>query len=222
MRVLIISGEARLAQSIYQYLAGENYSCEIADNTEGGKRVIEHSNFECIILDISISEDNGLTFLKDLRKNRKREGVIVLSGKKSTGEAIISLKLGADDYMSEPLDLGELSARIESIIRRKYLIDFAEIRFKSLIVDTLSRKVTIDNNEISLTKAEYDILLLLLVNRGRVIRKEEMAVRLTGQTDVYLYNFDILYTHIKNLKRKLSTLGQCIKTIYATGYCITE
>ncbi|MBX3257728.1 MAG: response regulator transcription factor [Chitinophagaceae bacterium] len=222
MRVLIISQETKLAQSIYRHLVHENYICKIVYNVEDGKHMIGNFNFECILLDISISKDDGLNFLQEARKSKKKEGIIVLSGKKTTDEAIHSLKLGADDYMAEPLHLGELSARIEAVIKRKYLNNDTEIRFKDMAVNTLSRKVTIGNNKIGLTKAEYDILLLLLINSGRVISKEEIAERLTGQTDIYLYNFDILYTHIKNLKKKLSLLGQYIKTIYGIGYCIME
>ena len=222
MRVLIMNQDEKLAQNIYRHLVRKNYRCKIVHNAEDGKHMIANSNFECILLDINIRKGNGLDFLKDVRKSRKKEGVIILSGKKSADEAIRSLKLGADDYMAEPLHLGELSARIEAVIRRKYLNNDTEMRFKSMTVNISSRKVTIDNNQISLTKAEYDILLLLLINSGRVVSKEEMAERLTGQTDIYLYNFGILYTHIKNLKRKLLSLGQYLKTIYGTGYCISE
>lgn len=221
MRLLIIDQEAKFARRICKYLEDENYRCEIAYTLEDGKRMIEHSNFECILLNISISEDNGLNFLKDLRKNRKKEGVIVLSEKKSVEETITSLTLGADDYLTKPIHLAELSARIKAIIRRKYS-DLEKIRFRNLIIDTLARAATIDDKKINLTRSEYELLLLLVINKGRVISKEEIAARLSGQSAVYLYNFDVLYTHIKNLKRKLLPAGINIETIYASGYILSE
>ena len=135
MRVLIISQETKLAQNIYRHLVHEHYSCKIVYNVEDGKHMIGNFSFECILLDISISKDNGLNCLKDIRKSRKKECVIVLSGKKNTDEAISALKLGADDYMAEPFHLGELSARVEAVIKRKYLNNDTVIRFKNMTVN---------------------------------------------------------------------------------------
>lgn len=214
--------EEELAKSIYQSLVQENYSCELAYNIVDGKRMIENHHFDCILLDISISEDSGLTFLKDLRKEKKMMGVIILSVEKSIEHTITSLKFGADDYLVKPIHLAELSARIEAIIRRKYLNNNEEIRFQNLKMNTLSRIVTIDEKEIILTRTEYQLLLILLINKGRVVSKEEIAERLSGQSAIYLYNFDILYTHIKNLKKKLLSVGKCIRTVYGAGYMLSE
>jgi len=222
MAVLIIEEDRQAAKDIYNYLAQHNCLCKIANSIADAKRMIENENFDCIILDIDISSDAGTIFLKDLRREMKIEGVITLSRNTSPESAIIALNLGADDYLAKPIHLGELSARIEAIMRRKYLNDKEQIVFKNLKMNTLSRTVTVDDNKVNLTKTEYELLLLLIINKGRVISKEEIAARLSGQSAVYFYNFDILYTHLKNLKRKLLSSGQYIKTVYATGYIFSD
>jgi len=219
MKLLIIEEEGQLAKSISQYLMQERYICDIAHTIAEGKLLIDRSNYDCIILNPG---DAGLPFLKDLRKERNTAGIIIISERNTVTDTITSLKLGADDFMPKPIHLDELNARIEALIRRKYLYNNDAIPFRNLRLNTLSKTVTIDDKEIDLTKSEYGILFLLLIKKGLVVTKEEIAVYLSGQSDVYFYNFDILYTHIKNLKKKLFPIGNCIRTIYGTGYKLLE
>jgi len=221
VKILIIE-EEQFAQSICQYLANENYACEIVNNTIDGKRRIENFRYDCIVLSNGASDDSGLTFLNDLKKYRKTEGIIILAEKKSSEYAAVLLNLGADDYLAKPFHPAELSARIRSVIRRKNADNNDEIRFGNLKINTLSRIVSVDDKKINLTRTEYNLLIILIINRGRAVAKEEIAQRLTGQSAVYLYNFDILYTHVKNLKRKLLTAGDYIKNVYATGYILSD
>ena len=150
------------------------------------------------------------------------DGVIIISARNAVEDKITSLKLGADDYLSKPFHLAELSARIEAVIRRRYLDGVNEIVFQDLKIDTLARAAFVDGKDVSLTKTEYELLLFLFINRGRVITKNAIAEHLSGQSAMYLDNFDIIYAHVKNLKKKLLSMGNCIKTIYGTGYKFSE
>lgn len=218
MKILIVEDENGLAQSILQYLQKENYVCEIASNVQEGREKMEYFDYDCILLDIMLPGGSGLTLLEELKQDKKLDGVIIISAKNSLEDRIFSLKAGADDYLSKPFHLAELSARVQSVIRRRQLNGSNEISFQDLKIDTLAKTVFVAEEEISLTKTEFDLLLFLVMNKGRVISKNAIAEHLSGQSAMYFDNFDIIYTHIKNLKKKLSSMGGSIKTVYGTGY----
>ena len=222
MKILIVEDEIHLAKSIQQYLQRENYLCEIASTIEEGRKMMDDFTYDCILLDINLPEGSGLTLLKELKQDKKMDGVIIISARNSVEDKIASLKLGADDYMSKPFHLAELSARIEAVIRRRYLNGTSKIVFKNMEIDTLSRMAFVDGKDVNLTKTEFELLLFLFINRWRVISKNAIAEHLSGQSAMYLDNFDIIYAHVKNLKKKLLSMGNCIKTIYGTGYKFTE
>lgn len=222
MKILIVEDEIQLAKSIRQYLQRESYLCEIAMNIEEGRKMMDNFTYDCILLDINLPGGSGLTLLKELKLDKKMDGVIIISARNSVEDKITSLKLGADDYLSKPFHLAELSARIEAVIRRRYLNGESELFFQDLKIDTLARMVFIRSEDVNLTKTEYELLLFLFINRGRVITKNAIAEHLSGQSAMYLDNFDIIYAHVKNLKKKLLSMGNCIKTIYGTGYKFSE
>jgi len=218
MKILIVEDEIELSKSISQYLQRENYLCEVAMNIVEGRKMMDNFTYDCILLDINLPGGSGLALLKELKQDKKMDGVIIISAKNSLEDKITLLKLGADDYLSKPFHLAELSARIEAVIRRRYLNGESELVFQDLKIDTLARTAFVNGEDTNLTKTEYELLLFLFINRGRVITKNAIAEHLSGQSAMYLDNFDIIYAHIKNLKKKLLSIGNCIKTIYGTGY----
>lgn len=218
MKILVVEDEIQLAKSIQQYLQRENYLCEIASDIDEGRQLIEDFDYDCILLDINLPKGNGLTLLKELKQDKKTDGVIIISARDSLEDKVLSLKLGADDYLAKPFHLAELSARIEAVIRRRYLQGESFMRYDELVIDTMARSALVEGEQISLTKTEYELLLFLMINKGRVITKNAIAEHLLGRSAVYLDNFDIIYAHVKNLKKKLLSMGGCIKTIYGTGY----
>lgn len=222
MKILIIEDEQSLAESIRQYLQKEDYLCEIAGTVQEGREKIEYFDYDCILLDITLPGGSGLQLLEELKQDGKQDGVIIISAKNSVEDKIASLKLGADDYLAKPFHLAELSARVESVIRRRYLQGKNEIVFQDLKIDIPAKAVFVEDTSVSLTKTEYDLLLFLLINKGKVVTKNAIAEHLTGESAMYIGNFDIIYTHVKNLKKKLSSMGSCIKTIYGTGYKLSE
>lgn len=222
MKILIIEDEPDLAGSIRQYLQNERYLCEVVSNVQEGREKIEYFDYDCIVLDIMLPGGSGLTLLEELKRDKKQDGVIIVSAKDSVDDKVESLKLGADDYLAKPFHLAELSARIDSIIRRRLLNGSNEIIFGDIRADVSGKTAFVNEKEISLTKTEFDLLLFFLMNKGRVISKNAIAEHLSGASAIYLDNFDIIYSHVKNLKKKLGKAGRMIKSIYGTGYKLSE
>ncbi|MEO8583867.1 MAG: response regulator transcription factor [Flavitalea sp.] len=220
MKILIIEDEKELSSNMAGYLSGENYTCEIADNLKTATAKIESYDYDCILLDISLPDGNGLQILKQLNVHNRTEGVIIISAKNAIDDRITGLKLGADDYLSKPFHLSELSARISSLIRRRRFGGNKVLTIGELSLDTEGKTVTVNNSFIDVTRKEYDLLLYLLINKNRVISKNAIAEHLSNGEAGYFDNFDFIYTHIKNLKKKLS-LGGCkdyIRSVYGMGY----
>src|ERR1700733_8003549 len=145
MRILIIEDERELSQSIVAYLKRENYHCDIADKVSEGLYKMEAYDYDCIVLDISLPDGNGLRILKELKANKRSEGVIVISARDSLDDRVTGLNLGADDYLSKPFHLSELNARIPAIIRRKKFQGNKVLVHNELTIDLLAKTVTVNN-----------------------------------------------------------------------------
>jgi DNA-binding response OmpR family regulator len=216
MKILVIEDEAELALSISSYLEGENYVCEVAATFNKAYDCISMFHYDCILLDIMLPGGDGLKLLEELKKEKKQDGVIIISAKDSLEDKVAGLKLGADDYLPKPFHLSELGARIFSVIRRKQFDNSNKIEMNELMIDLLSKTVLVHNEQVVLTKTEFDLLLFLIGNKNRVVSKAAVAEHLSGDMANMMDNFDFIYSHIKNLKRKLTEASckEYIKTIY--------
>jgi DNA-binding response OmpR family regulator len=146
--------------------------------------------------------------------------VIIISAKNSLDDKVTGLEIGADDYITKPFHLSELNARLESIIRRKNFSGSNEIVFDKLVVNVAEKDVRVNNQSITLTKKEYDLLLYFLSNINRVVTKESIAEHLWGEEIGSAGSLDFIYSHIKNLRKKLMDKGanDYIQAIYGMGY----
>ena len=221
MKILIVEDEEELAYDISSYLSGENYLCEIASTYQQAKEKIALYNYDCILLDLMLPKGaDGLKLLENPEHQNKQQGIIIISAKNSLEDKIKGLKIGADDYLAKPFHLAELSARIYSLIRRKQFDHTNLLIQNELMVDLLAKSVKVNEITLTLTKKEYDLLLLFLGNKNKVISKNALAEHLSGDIADMFENQDFVYAHIKNLKRKLADAGcqPYLKTIYGTGY----
>lgn len=220
MKILIIEDEKELSKSIVTYLKQENYLCEIASDFKTAMDKTESFDYDCILLDISLPDGNGLTVLKELKANKKTDGVIIISAKNSIDDRIAGLNLGADDYLAKPFHLSELSARISAVIRRRRFDGNKIIVLNEITIDTVAKMVAIHHIGLDLTRKEYDLLLYLVSNKNRVISKNAIAESISGEGADLYDNFDFIYAHMKNLKKKLTAAGceDYIKSIYGMGY----
>lgn len=220
MKVLIIEDEKELARSIVQYLRQESYVCELAHTVKEANEKILLFEYDCILVDISLPDGNGLSIIKTLKEANKLDGVIIISAKNSLDDRILGLNLGADDYLPKPFHLSELGARVSAIIRRKRFDGNNEIKAHELSIDLLGKTTRVNGDMIDLTRKEYDLLLFLLSNKNRVVSKNAIAEHLSGDDAEVFDNFDFIYAHMKNLKKKLAEAGSedYIKTVYGLGY----
>lgn len=220
MKILIIEDETELSATIAAYLSEESYLCEFASSLPEATEKIDAYSYDCILLDLMLPGGDGLKILELLKLQNKQEGVIIISAKNAIEDKIKGLQIGADDYLSKPFHLSELAARIYSVIRRKQFGNANIIRIHELQIDLLAKTILVNDTPITLTRKEYDLLLLFIGNRNRVISKSALAEHLSGDVADMLDSYDFVYAHIKNLKKKLSDAGceNYIKTIYGTGY----
>src|SRR5216684_6746850 len=119
MKLLIVEDEKALCDSIVSYLKQESFICDTAEGYASAIEKTDLYDYDCILLDINLQDGNGLELLKELKTNRKADGVLIISARNSLEDKVTGLQLGADDYLSKPFHLSELSARVTAIIRRK-------------------------------------------------------------------------------------------------------
>ncbi|HTI07331.1 MAG TPA: response regulator transcription factor [Puia sp.] len=220
MKLLVIEDEPSLLESIIQYFHQEKFVCETAGSLHEGIRKIEDFQYDCIILDINLPGGSGLQLLKYLRQNKKGDGVIIISARDSLDDRIAGLDLGADDYLTKPFHLSELNARVKALIRRKYAEGSSTMELGILKADLPSRTIKAAGQQISLSKIEYDLLLFLMTNKNRVVSRRAIAEHIYDGPSEQVPSFDFIYSHIKNLKRKLKEKGcnEIIQTVYGLGY----
>lgn len=219
MKILVIEDEIKLAESIHEYFE-KQYKVETASTFSEAANKIRNYDYDCILLDLMLPDGNGLNILKMLKEDNKTEGVIIISAKNSLEDKIEGLELGADDYLPKPFHLSELAARISSIIRRRKFQGRNTVQINDLTIDTDAKTVSCNGNLIDLTRKEYDLLIFLSVNKNRVISKDAIAEHISGEQADFLDNYDIIYAHIKNLKKKLTASGaeDHLKSVYGMGY----
>jgi DNA-binding response OmpR family regulator len=220
MKILIIEDEKVIRESIVTYMTDERYLCEIAVDYMSALEKIELYEYDCILLDITLPGGNGLSLLKELKSMNRLDGVLIISARNAIDDRVGGLNLGADDYLTKPFHLSELSARVASIIRRKQFDGNNEVLFNEISIDTFAKTVEISHKPLDLTRREYDLLLFLVSNKNRVISKNAIAEHLWGDDMDAIDNFDFIYTHIKNLRKKLTDVGcqDYIHSMYGMGY----
>ena len=223
MKLLIIEDEKELSDSICIYLNSESFICETAYDFAVAMEKIALYDYTCIILDITLPGGNGLEILKELKANNKSDGVLVISAKNSVDDKVYGLKTGADDYLAKPFHLSELGARVDAIIRRKTFGGKNIMVIGELSINIPDKTADVKGKPIDLTRMEYDLLLYFTGNKNKVISKGAMAEHLWGDDMDLAGNYDFLYTHIKNLRKKLQQSGcpDYIKSVYGLGYKFT-
>jgi DNA-binding response OmpR family regulator len=220
MKILVIEDEKDLRESIIAYLKQEGYICEAAANFKEAMNKILVYKYDCIIVDIVLPGGSGLDLIKELKKSAREGGVIIISANNSVDDKIKGLEMGSDDYLTKPFHLSELNARVKSIIRRWNFKGNTEIKFNEIKILPESHEVFINENILALTIKEYDLLLFFISNKGKVIPKDSIAEHLWGDNMDQADSFEFIYTHIKNLRKKLIQMGcsDYINTVYGIGY----
>ena len=220
MKILIVEDEPALRELIQRSLEKERYITEVAPDYDTAIEKVEVYDYDCILLDIMLPGGNGLDLLKHLKDLRKKENVIVISAKDSLEDKILGLELGADDYLSKPFHLAELNARVKSVLRRKHRDGEHAIVLGNVRLLPDSFQVWINNEQLELSRKEYDILHYFMNRPNRMVNKNTLAESVWGDHIDQVDNFDFIYAQIKNLRKKLKNHQASIeiKAVYGFGY----
>jgi DNA-binding response OmpR family regulator len=224
MKLLIVEDEKGLSDNIVGFLNNKDYLCEQAFTCCDAVMKVGVYDYDCVLLDLMLPDGNGLEVLRQIKKRNTDTGIIIVSAKGSTDDVVTGLELGADDYIAKPFNLTELAMRVFALLRRRNFTGSNMLVSHEVEIDLLSKTVKVNDMAVELTKSEYELLLFLISNKNRVVSKTAIAEHLTGEMADDLDNFNFVFAHIKNLKRKLSS-AHCvdhIKTLYGTGYKWTE
>lgn len=220
MKLLIIEDNLELLKSISESLTAENFLCEKAEDFFTAIEKVNMYNYDIVIVDINLPGGSGLEIIREMKKINTESGVIVISARISLDNKIEGLELGADDYITKPFDMAELIARVKALLRRRNFSGFNQVSIGEITIYTDSREVFVKGIKIELTKSEYDILLFFFSNHGRVITRESLAEHIWGDNMDLADSFDFIYSHIKNLRKKITSceVTDPIKAVYGIGY----
>jgi DNA-binding response OmpR family regulator len=220
MKVLIIEDEQELLYEIKSYLEKEDFICEVADTYNSASEKLSVYHYDIVLIDIVLPGGTGLDLIKTLKKIKQDTGILIISAKNSLDDKLSGLDLGADDYITKPFHLAELNSRIKSVLRRRKFNGAMEIVHNEIRINPDNKTVYINDKEIQLTKKEYELLNFFIANKNRLLTKESIAEHLWGDNIDLADNFDFIYTHINNLRKKIMAAGgtDYLLTIYGMGY----
>ncbi len=226
-RLLLIDDDEALAGPLAQYLARFDLQLHAVTRPSAALARLAGERFDALILDGMLPEMDGFEFCRQLRAGSepcRDMPVLMLTARGDLTDRVVGLELGADDYLAKPFEPRELAARLQTILRRTRLAPPAaaapqpahRLRFDGLEIDTARREVTVARGRVELTGTEYELLLMLARERGRVVSRDDILNRLRGQeAELYTRAVDIL---VSRLRRKLEPLA-ALKTLRNAGYC---
>jgi DNA-binding response OmpR family regulator len=220
MKLLLVEDEPALRSTLLDALRQGGYVVEVAPGFDQAYEKIKLYTYDCVLLDLTLPDGNGLDLLRALKADGSKAGVLIITARDAIEDKVAGLDLGADDYLIKPFHLSELNARLRAIIRRRQFQGQHHIVFRDLLVWPEQAEVLVRGEPVPLTRKEYDLLLYLLANPGRILTKEAIAEHLCGDTVDTADSFDFIYTHLKNLRKKLQEKGadNYIRTMYGVGY----
>ena len=220
MKILLIEDEPALRRDLLDFLEEQDFLCEWAATYPEAREKLRLYAYDVVLLDITLPGGNGLDLLHLLKQAHPETGVLIISAKNSLPDKLTGLDRGADDYMTKPFHFEELNARINALLRRRSFQGTSLVNFHELQIDTQAKSVRAGGQMLELTRKEYELLLYLVVNKNRVVSRPAIAEHLWGDHYDAADNYDFVYVHINNLRKKLSTCGipDYIRTVYGMGY----
>ena len=212
LNILIVEDEQAIANLIYVNLSDEGYQCTCAFDGKQGADLIEKENYDLILLDIMLPEIDGYELLEYVKP--LGTPVIFITAKSAVSDRIKGLKLGADDYLVKPFQIGELLARVEAVLRR-YGKSEKQLAFADVFINIESRQVTKADQIIDLTVKEFDLLVELVRNKNVALYRERLYEKVWGEE--FIGETRTLDSHIQRLRKKLEWEDR-IKTVFRIGY----
>ena len=214
--ILIIEDNKELADMLCDFLRAENYMVSVAQNAEKGLALYEKYGARLVVLDIMLPGKDGFYILEKIRA-KSNTPVLIVSAKTGKDDKLVGLDLGADDYMEKPYDIDIMLAKIRGIFKRRYSLD--ELIDDDLRINKINKTIVKNDAEIEMTEKEFELLVLLIENKGRTLSKEYLFNTVWGSDSES--EQQTLTVHIKRLREKIEKdpkKPQRILTVWGVGY----
>lgn len=217
MKILVVEDTAKLAKYVKQMLEEEAYLVDVVEDGVSGERRILSGNYDAVVLDIMLPEQDGITTCKNIRAKGNTTPILMLTARGEVEDRIEGLDSGADDYLIKPFAMEELLARLRALLRRPTVTVDEKITVQDVVIDCASREVWVGDKAISLTLKEYAILEYLMRKVGTVVTREQLIDHCWDFAYSAFSNITDVY--IKQLRQKLGkNHDQYIKTVRGVGY----
>ena len=222
--VLIVEDEKLLSESIVQYLNRSNIAFTQAYTYNSAINKMSAFDYDCIIIDIGLPDGSGIDLITYIKKKKIEAGLIIISARNSLEDKLEGFTTGADDFLVKPFHLSELNARINAIIRRKKFDGKETLDFNEISIELQNKTVFVNEKKINLTKKELELLVYFISNNSKIITKDAIAYSLWKNNADLAISSEIIYTHIKNLRKKLVENGakDYVHAVYGIGYKFGE
>lgn len=222
MNVLIVEDEKSLANELAVFLRSENFLCDLAFTGREASEKIAVNLYDFILLDIGLPDYNGLDLINEAKNNGSEASFIVITARGAVEDKVKGLDLGADDYLAKPFALIELLSRLNAVARRKFRVESQDIVLGEFLMQMQSRKMLCHGNEVELTRKEFDLLQYLVLNKGKVLNRQQLYEHIWGNILDDQYDSNFIDVHIKNTRKKLNQHAPSpwLETVRGVGYRI--
>ncbi|WP_142846468.1 response regulator transcription factor [Telmatospirillum sp. J64-1] len=218
MRTLLVEDNRSLAESLEQSLTGLGLAVDHVSAVSDAIELLEAVEFDLAVLDLNLTDGDGLDILRHVRQRNMRVAVLILTARSGIKDRVLGLDLGADDYLAKPFDLDEFEARIRALSRRLQSNPSPVIELGRLRFDTVTRDIVIEGAQLDLPARERALFAALIRRPGKVVLKEQLVQQLSSYKDELAPSVVELYVH--RLRRRLAGSGVTLKTIRGLGYIL--
>ncbi len=218
MRLLLVEDDTMIGESVLDLLRDEGYAVDWVRDGDIALSVLENEHYDLVVLDLGLPRCDGLTVLKILRERKDRTPVLVATARDAIVQRIEGLDTGADDYLVKPYDLGEMLARIRSLVRRSVGRAEPVYEYAGVSIDPATREMKVDGQSIVVSAREWAILEMLLARPGNVLSRKQLEERLYGWKEGV--NSNAIEVHIHSLRKKIG--ADLIQNVRGVGYLIAK
>jgi DNA-binding response OmpR family regulator len=217
IKILMVDDESRMRKLVNDFLSRKNYEViEAADGEEAIDKFYDDKEISLVILDVMMPKMDGWEVCRQIRKDSKVP-IIMLTAKGEEKDELQGFDCGADEYITKPFSPKILTARVDALIRRTYMVDESEcIRIGGIEVDKAAHIVSIDGEQIELSFKEFELLTYFIENKGLALSREKILNNVWNYD--YFGDARTIDTHVKKLRKKMGDKGDYIKTIWGMGY----
>jgi DNA-binding response OmpR family regulator/HPt (histidine-containing phosphotransfer) domain-containing protein len=221
MKILVVEDDRSLARALEKVLSEQHYLVDVAFDGQTGLELAEAYEYDLIVLDVTLPKQSGLSICQQLRSQRNKVLILMVTAQSESTQKVVGLDAGADDYLTKPIDISEFLARIRALLRREGT-GVPILEWQGLQLDPQSCRVSKNEQLLSLTAKEYELLELFLRNPQRIFSQSVLVERVWSIEDLPTEN--AVRAHIKRLRQKLNQVGltDAIETIYGLGYRLRQ